>query len=143
MGHAEPQVANALQSHWMPFTPNKEFKAEPRMVARAKGMYFYTADNRAIIDASSGLFCVAAGHCRDEISRAVYEQLQTLDFSAPFLRGHSKAFELAERISHYTPEGLNRILSLVSTLTVRETFFGSPSRPKAVSSVESGAPAFF
>ncbi len=110
MGHAEPQVASsALQAHWMPFTPNKEFKAEPRMVARAKGMYFYTAEGKALIDASSGLFCVAAGHCRDEIAQAVFAQLQTLDFSAPFLRGQSKAFELAERITQYTPEGLNRV----------------------------------
>ncbi len=109
MGHAEPQVTNALQSFWMPFSPNKEFKSEPRMFARAKGMYFYTPDGREVIDASSGLFCVAAGHCREEIAQAVYEQLQTLDFTAPFLRAQSKSFELAERVAHYTPEGLNRI----------------------------------
>jgi beta-alanine--pyruvate transaminase len=109
MGHAEPQVASSLQSFWMPFSANKEFKAEPRLFARAKGMYFYTPDGREVIDASSGLFCVAAGHCRDEIAQAVFEQLQTLDFTAPFLRGQSKAFELAERITAYTPEGMNRI----------------------------------
>ena len=109
MGHAEPQVANALESFWMPFSANKEFKSEPRMFARAKGMYFYTPDGREVIDASAGLFCVAAGHCRQEIADAVYEQLQTLDFTAPFMRAHSKAFELAERITHYTPEGVNRV----------------------------------
>ena len=109
MGHAEPQVANALESFWMPFSANKEFKGEPRMFARAKGMYFYTPDGREVIDASAGLFCVAAGHCRQEIADAVYEQLQTLDFTAPFMRAHSKAFELAERITYYTPEGVNRV----------------------------------
>ena len=109
MGHAEPQVAASLQPYWMPFSPNKEFKAEPRMFARAKGMYFYTPEGKEVIDASAGLFCVAAGHCREEIAHAVYEQLQTLDFTAPFLRAHPKAFELAQRVSHYTPEGLNRI----------------------------------
>ncbi|MFN0183453.1 MAG: aspartate aminotransferase family protein [Aquabacterium sp.] len=98
-----------MQPFWMPFTPNKEFKADPRMVARAKGMYFYTPEGREVIDASAGLFCVAAGHCRDEIAQAVYEQLQTLDFTAPFLRAHSKAFELASRVAEYTPAGLNRI----------------------------------
>jgi beta-alanine--pyruvate transaminase len=109
MGHAEPQVAATMQPFWMPFTPNKEFKAEPKMFARAKGMYFYTPDGREVIDASAGLFCVAAGHCRQEIADAVYEQLQTLDFTAPFLRAHSKAFELAKRVAHYTPEGMDRI----------------------------------
>lgn len=109
MGHAEPQVATSLQPYWMPFSPNKEFKAEPRLFARAEGMYFYTPEGRQVIDASSGLFCVAAGHCRKEIAEAVYRQLQTLDFTAPFLRSHNKAFELAQRVSEYTPEGLNRV----------------------------------
>ena len=109
MGHAEPQVAATMQPFWMPFTPNKEFKSEPKMFARAKGMYFYTPDGREVIDASAGLFCVAAGHCRQEIADAVYEQLQTLDFTAPFLRAHGKAFELAQRVAHYTPEGMDRI----------------------------------
>lgn len=120
MGHAEPQASAAAshaaadttaarQPYWMPFSPNKEFKAEPKMFSRAKGMYFYTPEGKEVIDASAGLFCVAAGHCREEIAQAVYEQLQTLDFTAPFLRAHPKAFELAEKVTHYTPAGLNRI----------------------------------
>ncbi len=109
MGHVEPHVATDLQPYWMPFSPNKEFKSEPKLFARAEGMYFYTPEGRAVIDAASGLFCVAAGHCRREIAEAVYQQLQTLDFTAPFLRAHPKAFELAQRVSHYTPEGMNRV----------------------------------
>jgi beta-alanine--pyruvate transaminase len=98
-----------LQPYWMPFSANKEFKAEPRLFSRAEGMYFYTTEGRQVIDASSGLFCVAAGHCRREIAEAVYQQLQTLDFTAPFLRSHPKAFELAHRIAEFTPGDLNRI----------------------------------
>ncbi len=109
MGHAEPQIEQALQPYWMPFTPNKEFKSEPKMFSRAEGMYFYKPDGQKVIDASAGLFCVAAGHCRPEIAEAVYKQLLTLDFTAPFLRAHPKAFELASRISEYTPAGLDRI----------------------------------
>jgi beta-alanine--pyruvate transaminase len=109
MGHAEPQVSTSLQPYWMPFSANKEFKAEPRLFSRAEGMYFYTPEGKQVIDASSGLFCVAAGHCRREIAEAVYQQLLTLDFTAPFLRAHPKAFELAQRVSEYTPADLNRI----------------------------------
>ena len=109
MGHAEPQVTNNLQPYWMPFSPNKEFKNEPRMFARAEGMYFYTPEGKQVIDASAGLFCVAAGHCRREIAEAVYQQLLTLDFTAPFLRAHPKAFELAARVAEYTPADLNRV----------------------------------
>ncbi len=109
MGHAEPQVTTNLQPYWMPFSPNKEFKHEPRMFARAEGMYFYTPEGRQVIDASAGLFCVAAGHCRREIAEAVHQQLLTLDFTAPFLRAHPKAFELAARVAEYTPADLNRV----------------------------------
>ncbi len=109
MGHAEPQVTSHLQPYWMPFSPNKEFKNEPRMFARAEGMYFYTPEGKQVIDASAGLFCVAAGHCRREIAEAVYQQLLTLDFTAPFLRAHPKAFELAARVAEYTPADLNRV----------------------------------
>ena len=97
------------QPYWMPFSPNKEFKAEPKLFARAEGMNFYTPEGQQVIDASSGLFCVAAGHCRREIAEAVYQQLQTLDFTAPFLRAHPKAIELANRVIEYTPAGLNRV----------------------------------
>ncbi len=110
MGHAEPHAtASALENFWMPFSPNKEFKQEPRLFARAQGMYAYTPGGRAVIDASAGLFCVAAGHCRPEIADAVHAQLRTLDFAPPFLRGHDKSFALAERIARHTPPGLDRI----------------------------------
>ena len=115
MGHTEPLLAHlendaaTRDAFWMPFSPNKEFKREPRMFVRAEGMYCYTPDGLQVIDASSGLFCVAAGHCRPEIARAVHEQLASLDFVAPFLRAHPRAFELARRVAEYTPAGLDRV----------------------------------
>jgi beta-alanine--pyruvate transaminase len=109
MGHTDSAAITDLESFWMPFSPNKEFKKEPRMFVRAEGMYLYAPDGRALIDASSGLFCVAAGHCRPEIADAVHRQLSTLDFAGAFLRAHPKAFELANRIVQYTPPGINRV----------------------------------
>ncbi len=110
MGHSDPILEEqARQPYWMPFSPNKEFKHEPRMFVRAEGMYCYTPDGRAVIDASAGLFCVAAGHGRREIADAVHRQLLELDFIAPFTRAHPRAFELARRIALRTPEGLNRV----------------------------------
>ena len=124
MGHAEP--ANYITEHdslhyqdaarqisldeyWMPFTPNRDWKHDPKMVVRAEGMYYWNDRGEKIIDASSGLFCSAAGHCRKEIADAVSRQLRELDFCAPFLRGHPKQFELATRIAELTPGDLNRI----------------------------------
>ena len=110
MGHADPILeAQARQNFWMPFSPNKEFKQEPRMFVKGEGVYLWKPNGDKVIDASSGLFCVAAGHCRPEIANAVFEQLSTLDYTMPFTRAHPKAFELAQRVSHYTPAGLNRV----------------------------------
>ena len=93
----------------MPFTPNRDWKHDPKMIVRAEGMYCWSDRGAKIIDASSGLFCCAAGHGRQEIADAVVRQLRELDFCAPFLRGHPKQFELATRLSELTPGDLNRI----------------------------------
>ena len=115
MGHSEFTLRNqaaqkplSLDELWMPFVSNREFKSEPRMIVRAEGMYYFNDRGDKIVDASSGLFCVAAGHCRKEIAEAVHRQLSELDF-APFLRGHPKSFELASRVAALTPGDLNRI----------------------------------
>src|SRR5512132_1919779 len=116
MGHAEFTLRNqpqqkpiSLDEFWMPFTPNRDFKTDPKIVVRAEGMYYWNDRGEKIIDASSGLFCVAAGHGRKEIADAVGAQLRELDFVAPFLRGHPKSFELAARLAELTPGDLNRI----------------------------------
>jgi beta-alanine--pyruvate transaminase len=116
MTHAEitlrdqPQPRQiSLDELWMPFTPNRDFKADPKMIVRAEGMYYWSDRGAKLIDASSGMFCVNAGHGRKEIAEAVYQQLSELDFIAPFLRGHPKSFELAQRVAELTPGDLNRI----------------------------------
>jgi len=116
MGHAEFTLRDkvdarriSLDEYWMPFTPNREFKADPKMIVRAEGMFYWNDRGEKLIDASSGLFCCAAGHGRKEIAEAVGKQLQELDFAAPFLRGHPKQFELATRVAELTPGDLNRI----------------------------------
>jgi beta-alanine--pyruvate transaminase len=116
MGHAEmnlreaPQAGSAsMDAYWMPFTPNREFKSDPKMVVRAEGMYLWSDRGDRLIDASSGLFCVNAGHGRKEIAQAVGAQLAELDFIAPFTRGHPKQFQLAERVAALTPGDLDRI----------------------------------
>ncbi|MBA3777160.1 MAG: aspartate aminotransferase family protein [Betaproteobacteria bacterium] len=99
----------SLDEYWMPFTPNRDFKSDPKMVVRAEGMYYWNDRGEQIIDASSGLFCSAAGHGRKEIADAVAAQLRELDFVAPFTRGHPRQFELATRVAELTPGDLNRI----------------------------------
>ncbi|MBS0319895.1 MAG: aminotransferase class III-fold pyridoxal phosphate-dependent enzyme [Proteobacteria bacterium] len=103
------QATGSLAEYWMPFTSNRDFKADPKMVVRAEGMYYISDRGHRIIDASSGLFCVNAGHARKEIADAVSAQLRELDFVPPFTRGHPKSFELASRVAALTPGDLKRI----------------------------------
>ena len=99
----------SLDNFWLPFTPNREFKAEPRMFERAQGVHYFTPGGRKLLDGSSGLFCCPLGHGRREIADAVHEQLLTLDYTPTFTRAHPKAFALATRVAEFTPAGLDRV----------------------------------
>ncbi len=103
------QLANSLEEHWMPFTANRHFKANPRMISGAKGMYYSTERGERILDGSAGLFCVAAGHGRPQIAEAVNKALLEVDFVPPFQFGHPASFELARRIASMTPGDLNHV----------------------------------
>ena len=98
-----------MERHWMPFTNNRGFKREPRLFVRASGMHYWTPSGRKVLDGSAGLFTTAAGHCRPEIAAAVAEQLQTLDFTPSFMRGHPGAFALADGVAALTPPELDHV----------------------------------
>jgi beta-alanine--pyruvate transaminase len=99
----------SLCFNWLPFTPNRDFRREPKILARAKGMYYYDPGGRPIIDGSSGLFAVSAGHGREEITQAVSRQLDELDFAPSFFRGNPPAFLAAEKLAGILPVGLDRV----------------------------------
>src|SRR5580698_5527283 len=102
-------VNHELDAFWMPFTANRQFKSSPRLLARAAGVNYWTADGREIMDGVSGLWCVNAGHGRREITEAVTQQLGTMEFAPAFQMGHPIAFELANRLAAIAPPGLDRI----------------------------------
>ena len=107
-----PDRANiraGLETFWMPFTPNRRFKADPRLVTRAEGMFYFTGDDRAVLDGTGGLWCVNAGHARPRIVEAIQRQAAELDYAPSFNLGHPLAFEFATRIAELTPAGLDRI----------------------------------
>ena len=100
---------NNLEPLWMPFTPNKVFKKDPRIIVGAKDMHFISDDNREILDGTAGLWCVNACHGRKKIQEAVNKQIENLDYSPPFQFGHPKQFELANRLAEIFPEGMNHV----------------------------------
>lgn len=102
-------ASNTLENHWMPFTANRDFKQSPRLVVKSEGVHLWDHKGGTLLDGSSGLFCVAAGHGRPEIAEAVYNQLNTNDYTAPFGTGHPGSFELARLVSNITPDEINHV----------------------------------
>jgi beta-alanine--pyruvate transaminase len=101
--------AATLEHFWMPFTANRAFKAAPRLLARADGMYYWTPEGRQVLDGTAGLWCVNAGHNRQPIVAAVQKQAATMDYAPPFSMCHPLAFEAASVIARLAPAGMQRV----------------------------------
>ena len=94
---------------WMPFTANRQFRAAPRLLSRAEGMYYWTPEGRQVLDGTAGLWCVNAGHCRPRIVEAVRRQVGEMDYAPTFQMGHPLAFEFAERLAEIAPPGFKKV----------------------------------
>ena len=99
MSISDTNVPNDLDSLWMPFTGNRQFKKEPRLFAEAEGMHYTTPDGRKVLDGTAGLWCVNAGHRRKPIIEAVRKQVEKLDYAPGFQVGHPLSFEFASRLT--------------------------------------------
>ena len=117
-------------SYWMPYTDNRWFKSNPKLLESAKGMYYKTSDGKKILDGVAGLWCVNAGHCRSRIVNAVKAQVEKMDYGLSFQMGHKLAFEFAEKLVNILPNEINH------------TFF-SNSGSEAVDSALKVALAYF
>jgi len=115
MDQAELQRSGAtaelpsMEQLWMPFTANRQFKAAPRLLVSAQGMYYRTHDGRQVLDGTAGLWCVNAGHSRPEISAAIARQAQEMDYAPPFQMGHPVQFEAANLLADIAPNDLKKV----------------------------------
>ena len=100
---------NSLDAYWMPFTANRAFKAAPRMLVGAEGMHYLTGDGRRVMDATSGLYCVNAGHANPHIVGAIQKAAATLDYAPAFQFGHPGVFELSNRLKLLAPGDLDHV----------------------------------
>jgi beta-alanine--pyruvate transaminase len=105
----KPLQRNDIESQWMPFTANRQFKAAPRLIVSAQGMYYTSHDGRRILDGTAGLWCCNAGHAHPKIVEAVREQVGRLDYAPAFQMGHPFAFEAAARVAGLLPGDLDRV----------------------------------
>jgi beta-alanine--pyruvate transaminase len=105
----KPLPRNDIESQWMPFTANRQFKGAPRLIVSAEGMYYTSHDGRRILDGTAGLWCCNAGHAHPKIVAAVREQVGRLDYAPGFQMGHPLAFEAAARVAGMLPGDLDRV----------------------------------
>lgn len=134
--------AEQLKAYWMPYTGNRQFKRDPRIIVSAEGSYFSDDQGRRIFDGLSGLWTCGAGHGRQEITDAVSRQLRQLDYSPAFQFGHPKAFELAYRLCELMPQGLDHVFftgsgseSADTSLKIARAYWrkkGKPSKTKLI-----------
>jgi beta-alanine--pyruvate transaminase len=102
-------AAVPLEAFWMPFTANRQFKANPRLLVGAKDMHYLAADGRKVLDAMAGLWCVNAGHCREKITEAIRTKAAEIDYAPAFQMGHPEAFALADRLARMLPGDLDHV----------------------------------
>ena len=105
----KPLPRNDIESQWMPFTANRQFKGAPRLIVSAEGMYYTSHDGRRILDGTAGLWCCNAGHAHPKIVAAVREQVGRLDYAPAFQMGHPLSFEAAARVAGMLPGDLDRV----------------------------------
>ena len=109
--HPTPSIASQLKldAHWMPFSANRQFQRDPRLIVAAEGSWLIDDQRRRVYDSLSGLWTCGDGHSRREIQDAVARQLGTLDYSPGFQFGHPLSFRLAEQIAQRMPGDLNHV----------------------------------
>ena len=99
-----------MDNFWLPYTPNRHFREDPRVFVAAKDMHFTTHDGRQVVDGISSLWCVGAGHGRRQINEAIKKQLDTLDYATAFNAANDQAFKAAEMIAGMAPGDLNKVI---------------------------------
>lgn len=119
--HGQPLTASQLNAYWMPYTANRQYKADPRLICGAEGAYYLDQHGRRVFDGLSGLWTTGAGHNRPEIAQAVARQLSQLDYAPAFQYGHPLAFQLAERLAQLAPDDLNRVFFVNSGSEAADT----------------------
>ena len=111
MNQVVEATPETLEMHhqWLPFTPNRDFRGDPRIFERAEGIYFYGPDGKPILDGSSSLFTTPLGHARKELADAIYAQVLKLDYTSSFLRSHSGASAVCAAVAKLLPQGMSRV----------------------------------
>jgi taurine--2-oxoglutarate transaminase len=98
---SDAEIVDLCRRHTL-FEWSAQSKVDPLPMARAKGVYFWTADGRKFLDFNSQLMCVNAGHGDERIVRAIQEQAATMAYANPFMATEVRG-RLGAKLASITP----------------------------------------
>lgn len=82
------------------------------VAAGAEGIWIADEDGNRYIDASGGPLVVNLGHGREEIARAIYDQVLRCDYVHPTMYTNSAVEDLAKALAAHAPPGIERFYFL-------------------------------
>ena len=83
-------------------------------IVKSEGIWLEDDRGKRYMDASGGAVVVNVGHGREEIARAVYDQIMQYDYIHPTMFNSSTVGELANGLATHTPQGIDRFYFLAS-----------------------------
>ncbi len=80
---------------------------EPLILDHGKGPYLYDIDGREYLDFFGGIVTVSVGHCDDEITSKIWEQMRKLQHTSTLYLNRPTVF-VAEKLAEITPGRLQK-----------------------------------
>ena len=95
---------------WHPFTQMRAYcKEKPLIVDRGEGSYLFDIHGNRYLDGTSSLWVNVHGHGKEEINRAIREQLDRVAHSTLLGLANVPSVLLAKKLVEITPSGLNKV----------------------------------
>ncbi len=100
-------VEKDLKYIWHPCSQMKDYETlSPIIIKKGKGVYLYDIHGKKYMDIISSWWCNLLGHCNEDISDAIKEQLNHLEHVIFANFSHEPAIQLCEELLKVLPKGL-------------------------------------
>lgn len=104
------------------FANNAELAREPKIFVRGEGCYVYDLDGRKYFDSFATLLTTVCGHTRPEVTRAVKDQMEQLEFFPNYVDTFTVPLvELARKLKAIMPGDLGVTFFVNSGSEANET----------------------
>jgi adenosylmethionine-8-amino-7-oxononanoate aminotransferase len=104
------------------FASNADLAKEPKIFTRGEGCYVYDIHGKKYFDSFATLLTTVCGHCRPEVTQAVAEQMQRLEFFPNYVDSFTvPLIQLARKLAEIAPGDLSVSFFINSGSEANET----------------------